>query len=34
VVGAAGQANVPEPSTIVLAGLALLGLVWFGRKRR
>ena len=34
VVGAAGQANVPEPSTIVLAGLALLGLVWCGRRRR
>jgi hypothetical protein len=32
VIGSPGQARVPEPSTIVLAGLALLGLVWCRRR--
>ncbi len=30
----AGGAAVPEPSTFVLAALGLLGLAWYGRRRR
>jgi len=29
-----GAAAVPEPSTMILAAFGLLGLVWYGRRRR
>ncbi len=32
--GSVGGAAVPEPSTFVLAALGLLGLGWYGRRRR
>ena len=34
VIGQVSDAVVPEPSTFVLAALGLLGLGWFGRRRR